>query len=165
MKAVVGETVVAEAASEAVVSIEGNIYFPPNSVAAARSATAQPLHLPLEGESAVSRRCGRRAGAQGRGLVLPEHQGVGGDSCRSRLQRLRRLRCTPGQDRELTRHTDHCQQNKSVVEWGRKNFMSEDFEGRKIVVVGGSGIGLATTQQVLAGGGSAVITGRNPDRS
>ncbi|MEU8831782.1 MULTISPECIES: hypothetical protein [unclassified Streptomyces] len=44
--------------------------------------------------------------------------------------------------------------------------MSEDFEGRKIVVVGGSsGIGLATAQQVLAGGGSAVITGRNPDRS
>ncbi|MGP4086649.1 SDR family NAD(P)-dependent oxidoreductase [Streptomyces sp. KR55] len=42
--------------------------------------------------------------------------------------------------------------------------MSEDFEGRKIVVVGGSsGIGLATAQQVLAGGGSAVITGRNPD--
>ncbi|MER5688359.1 hypothetical protein [Streptomyces sp. NPDC002205] len=43
--------------------------------------------------------------------------------------------------------------------------MSEDFEGRKIVVVGGSGIGLATAQQVLVGGGSAVITGRNPDRS
>jgi uncharacterized protein (DUF427 family) len=34
MKAVVGETVVAEAASEAVVSIEGNVYFPPDSVAA-----------------------------------------------------------------------------------------------------------------------------------
>jgi uncharacterized protein (DUF427 family) len=33
MKAVVGETVVAEAASEAVVSIEGNAYFPPDSVA------------------------------------------------------------------------------------------------------------------------------------
>ncbi|MFJ2394464.1 DUF427 domain-containing protein [Streptomyces sp. NPDC087843] len=34
MKAVVGETAVAEAASEAVVSIEGNVYFPPDSVAA-----------------------------------------------------------------------------------------------------------------------------------
>lgn len=33
MKAVVGETVVAEAASEAVVTIEGNVYFPPDSVA------------------------------------------------------------------------------------------------------------------------------------
>ncbi|WP_438272001.1 ATP-binding protein [Streptomyces mirabilis] len=51
-------------------------------------------------------------------MVLPEHQGVGGDPGRSRLQRLRRLRCTPGQDRELTKHTDHCQQNKSVVRWG-----------------------------------------------
>lgn len=34
MKAVVGETVVAEAASETVISIEGNAYFPPDSVAA-----------------------------------------------------------------------------------------------------------------------------------
>ncbi|WP_249416866.1 DUF427 domain-containing protein [Streptomyces sp. TS71-3] len=34
MKAAVGETAVAEAASEAVVSIEGNVYFPPDSVAA-----------------------------------------------------------------------------------------------------------------------------------
>ena len=34
MKAVVGETVVAEAANEAVVSIEGNAYFPPDSVVA-----------------------------------------------------------------------------------------------------------------------------------
>lgn len=32
MKAVVGETVVAEAASEAVISIEGNAYFSPDSV-------------------------------------------------------------------------------------------------------------------------------------
>lgn len=32
MKAVVGETVVAEAASDAVVSVEGNAYFPPDSV-------------------------------------------------------------------------------------------------------------------------------------
>ena len=43
--------------------------------------------------------------------------------------------------------------------------MSESFAGRKVVVVGGgSGMGLATAQQVLAGGGSAVITGRNPDK-
>jgi uncharacterized protein (DUF427 family) len=34
MKAVVGETVVAEAASDAVVSMEGNAYFPPDSVVA-----------------------------------------------------------------------------------------------------------------------------------
>ncbi|WP_427168897.1 DUF427 domain-containing protein (plasmid) [Streptomyces sp. C1-1] len=34
MKALVGETVVAEAASEAVVRIEGNTYFPPGSVTA-----------------------------------------------------------------------------------------------------------------------------------
>jgi uncharacterized protein (DUF427 family) len=34
MKASVEETVVAEAANEAVVSIEGNAYFPPGSVAA-----------------------------------------------------------------------------------------------------------------------------------
>ncbi|MEU8756346.1 DUF427 domain-containing protein [Streptomyces chartreusis] len=33
MKALVGQTVVAEAASEAVVSIEGNVYFPPDAVA------------------------------------------------------------------------------------------------------------------------------------
>ncbi|MFI5613266.1 SDR family NAD(P)-dependent oxidoreductase [Amycolatopsis sp. NPDC051903] len=43
--------------------------------------------------------------------------------------------------------------------------MGEAFEGAKIVVVGGSsGIGFATAQQVLAGGGSAVITGRNPEK-
>ena len=34
MKALVGETVVAEAASEEVVGVEGNVYFPPDSVAA-----------------------------------------------------------------------------------------------------------------------------------
>ncbi|GAA1299241.1 hypothetical protein Psi02_62310 [Planotetraspora silvatica] len=34
MKAVVGETVVAEAANEAVVRMEGNAYFPPDSVVA-----------------------------------------------------------------------------------------------------------------------------------
>ena len=34
MKAVVGETVLAKAANEAVVSMEGNAYFPPDSVVA-----------------------------------------------------------------------------------------------------------------------------------
>jgi uncharacterized protein (DUF427 family) len=33
MKAVVGEAVVAEVGSEAVVNVEGNTYFPPDSVA------------------------------------------------------------------------------------------------------------------------------------
>lgn len=52
-----------------------------------------------------------------------------------------------------------------LIEWGRNNSMSESFAGRKVVVVGvSSGMGLATAQQVLAGGGSAVITDRNPDR-
>jgi NAD(P)-dependent dehydrogenase (short-subunit alcohol dehydrogenase family) len=42
--------------------------------------------------------------------------------------------------------------------------MSESFEGRKVVVVGGSsGMGLATAHQVIAGGGTAVITGRGED--
>lgn len=39
--------------------------------------------------------------------------------------------------------------------------MSENFEGRKVVVIGGtSGIGLNTAQHVVAAGGSAVIVGR-----
>lgn len=39
--------------------------------------------------------------------------------------------------------------------------MGESFEGRKVVVVGGSsGIGLKTAQDVMAAGGSAVIVGR-----
>jgi NAD(P)-dependent dehydrogenase (short-subunit alcohol dehydrogenase family) len=39
------------------------------------------------------------------------------------------------------------------------------FQGKKVVVVGGSsGMGLATAQQVVAGGGSAVITGRDEDK-
>ncbi|MEV0067856.1 MULTISPECIES: SDR family NAD(P)-dependent oxidoreductase [unclassified Amycolatopsis] len=43
--------------------------------------------------------------------------------------------------------------------------MSESFEGQKVVVVGGSsGMGLATAHQVVAAGGTAVITGRNPER-
>lgn len=42
--------------------------------------------------------------------------------------------------------------------------MSESFERRKVVVVGGSsGMGLATAHQVVAGGGTAMITGRDPD--
>ncbi|WP_326835223.1 SDR family oxidoreductase [Amycolatopsis rhabdoformis] len=43
--------------------------------------------------------------------------------------------------------------------------MDEGFEGRKLVVVGGSsGIGFTTAEQVIARGGSAVITGRNPEK-
>jgi NAD(P)-dependent dehydrogenase (short-subunit alcohol dehydrogenase family) len=43
--------------------------------------------------------------------------------------------------------------------------MSHSFEGRKVVVVGGSsGMGLATAHQVIAGGGTAVITGRHQDK-
>lgn len=39
--------------------------------------------------------------------------------------------------------------------------MSESFEGRKVVVLGGSsGIGFKTAEDVIAGGGSAVIVGR-----
>ncbi len=48
---------------------------------------------------------------------------------------------------------------------GRDDFMNQDFAGRKVIIIGGSsGMGFATAQQVLAGGGSAVITGRNPDK-
>lgn len=43
--------------------------------------------------------------------------------------------------------------------------MSDDFEGRKVVVVGGSsGMGLAAAHKVVSGGGSAVITGRHQDK-
>jgi NAD(P)-dependent dehydrogenase (short-subunit alcohol dehydrogenase family) len=43
--------------------------------------------------------------------------------------------------------------------------MNGSFEGQKVVVVGGSsGMGLATAQQVVEGGGSAVIIGRDPAR-
>jgi NAD(P)-dependent dehydrogenase (short-subunit alcohol dehydrogenase family) len=42
--------------------------------------------------------------------------------------------------------------------------LSESFEGRKVVVVGGSsGMGLATARQVVLGGGTAVVTGRGED--
>ena len=43
--------------------------------------------------------------------------------------------------------------------------MTTSFEGRKVVIVGGSsGMGLATAHQVIAGGGTAVITGRDEDK-
>ncbi|WP_431961958.1 DUF427 domain-containing protein [Actinacidiphila sp. bgisy160] len=52
MKAVVGETVVAEAASEAVISIEGSVYFPPDSVAAgALSDSGTPYTCPWKGKA------------------------------------------------------------------------------------------------------------------
>ncbi|MCX4617813.1 DUF427 domain-containing protein [Streptomyces mirabilis] len=52
MKAVVGETVVAEAVSEAVVSIEGNIYFRPDSVAAgALRDSPTPYTCPWKGRA------------------------------------------------------------------------------------------------------------------
>lgn len=59
MKAVVGDTVVAEAASEAVISIEGNVYFPPASLAAGALRERNPVYLPVEGAGAVPRRRGR----------------------------------------------------------------------------------------------------------
>jgi NAD(P)-dependent dehydrogenase (short-subunit alcohol dehydrogenase family) len=43
--------------------------------------------------------------------------------------------------------------------------MTESFEGRKLIVVGGSsGMGRQTAAEVVAGGGSAVIIGRNQER-
>ena len=40
--------------------------------------------------------------------------------------------------------------------------MSESCEGRKVAVIGGSsGMGLATAHQVVAAGGTVVITGRD----
>ncbi|WP_018560282.1 DUF427 domain-containing protein [Actinacidiphila glaucinigra] len=52
MKAVVGETVVAEAASETVISIEGNTYFPPDSVAAgALRESSTPYTCPWKGRA------------------------------------------------------------------------------------------------------------------
>jgi len=43
--------------------------------------------------------------------------------------------------------------------------MTHSFEGRKLIVVGGSsGMGQQTAADVVAAGGSAVIVGRNPDR-
>jgi NAD(P)-dependent dehydrogenase (short-subunit alcohol dehydrogenase family) len=43
--------------------------------------------------------------------------------------------------------------------------MSRNFEGQKVIVVGGSsGMGMSTAEQIVAGGGSAVIIGRDPAR-
>lgn len=63
MKAVVGEAVVAEVGSEAVVNIEGNTYFPPDSVAVgALRNSPPPTSAPGRGErnnttSWSARRC------------------------------------------------------------------------------------------------------------
>lgn len=44
--------------------------------------------------------------------------------------------------------------------------MNLEFEGRKLLVVGGtSGIGLAVAEQVLRGGGSVVVTGQRVDKA
>ncbi|MFY3136904.1 SDR family NAD(P)-dependent oxidoreductase [Achromobacter xylosoxidans] len=44
--------------------------------------------------------------------------------------------------------------------------MSRQFEGRKLLVVGGSsGMGLETARQVLVEGGSVVIVGNRPDKT
>jgi uncharacterized protein (DUF427 family) len=52
MKAMVGETVVAEAANEAVVRIEGNVYFPPDSVTAgALRNSPTPYTCPWKGRA------------------------------------------------------------------------------------------------------------------
>jgi uncharacterized protein (DUF427 family) len=52
MKALVGETVVAEAANEAIVSIEGNAYFPSESVAAGvLSNSATSYTCPWKGKA------------------------------------------------------------------------------------------------------------------
>jgi NAD(P)-dependent dehydrogenase (short-subunit alcohol dehydrogenase family) len=43
--------------------------------------------------------------------------------------------------------------------------MSNEFKGKKLLVVGGtSGMGLQTARTVLAGGGSVVIVGNRPDK-
>jgi uncharacterized protein (DUF427 family) len=52
MKAVVGEAVVAEVGSEAVVNIEGNTYFPPGSVAVgALRSSPTPYICPWKGRA------------------------------------------------------------------------------------------------------------------
>ena len=44
--------------------------------------------------------------------------------------------------------------------------MNNHFEGKKLLVVGGSsGIGLQTARNVLAQGGSAVIIGNRPEKT
>jgi uncharacterized protein (DUF427 family) len=51
MKAVVGETIVAEAESEAVILIEGNPYFPPESVVAVLRNSSTPYTCPWKGKA------------------------------------------------------------------------------------------------------------------
>jgi uncharacterized protein (DUF427 family) len=51
MKAVVGDIIVAEAANEAVVIIEGNAYFPPNSVADVLRNSSTPYTCPWKGKA------------------------------------------------------------------------------------------------------------------
>jgi len=44
--------------------------------------------------------------------------------------------------------------------------MNKEFQGRKLLVIGGtSGIGFASARQVLENGGAVVITGRNPEKT
>jgi NAD(P)-dependent dehydrogenase (short-subunit alcohol dehydrogenase family) len=44
--------------------------------------------------------------------------------------------------------------------------MDNEFKGKKLLVVGGtSGVGLAVARQAMAGGGSAVVTGRRADKA
>lgn len=51
MKAVLGDTVIAEAPKEDLISIEGNWYFPPSSVnAALLSESATPYTCPWKGQ-------------------------------------------------------------------------------------------------------------------
>ncbi|MFF4597340.1 SDR family NAD(P)-dependent oxidoreductase [Amycolatopsis sp. NPDC001319] len=61
--------------------------------------------------------------------------------------------------------SSHLLRMRDCCRFGKERSMGGIFEGRKVVIVGGSsGMGLATAQQVLAGGGSAVITGRNAEK-
>lgn len=51
MKAVLGDTVIAEAAQDELVSIEGNWYFPPSSVRPAHLIESPtPYHCPWKGD-------------------------------------------------------------------------------------------------------------------
>src|SRR5271165_6648244 len=44
--------------------------------------------------------------------------------------------------------------------------MNKEFQGRKLLVIGGtSGIGFASARRVLESGGAVVITGRNPEKT
>ena len=56
---------------------------------------------------------------------------------------------------------------QSGRKWGVESFtMSNQFDGRKLLVVGGtSGMGLETARMVLAQGGSAVIVGHRPEKT